>query len=75
MNDLNLGAKTSGKNSLLNVDTGGILMLNDCLVCGKQNSNVVYMPCMHGVHCPNDATVFQRCPLCDQEVSSMFNVF
>ena len=75
MNDLNSTSTRSGQNSLLNADVGGMLVLNDCLVCGAQNKNVVYMPCMHGVHCPNDATIFQRCPLCEQEVTSMFNIF
>ena len=74
-NDLNSVDKRSGQNSLLNVDAAGMLVLNDCLVCGKQNKNVVYMPCMHGVHCPNDATIFQRCPLCEQEVTAMYNIF
>ena len=75
MNGLNLVDKRSGQNSLLSVDAAGMLVLNDCLVCGKQNKNVVYMPCMHGVHCPNDATISLRCPLCEQEVTSMYNIF
>ena len=75
MNDLNLADKKSKEFSLLNADAGGMLVLMDCLVCGKQNKNVVYMPCMHGVHCPNDATILQRCPLCEQEVTSMYNIF
>lgn len=75
MNDLNLADKKSRQYSLLNADASGMLVLNDCLVCGKQNKNVVYMPCMHGVHCPSDATIFQRCPLCEQEVTGLYNIF
>ena len=75
LNDLNSASTRSGQNSLLNADVGGMLVLNDCLVCSAQDKNVVYMPCMHGVHCPNDATILQRCPLCEQEVTSMFNIF
>ena len=75
INDLNLTETRNEQNGLLNANIGDMLVLNDCLVCGEQNKNVVYMPCKHGVHCPNDATIFQRCPLCDQEVTSMFNIF
>jgi len=67
--------KTTSHSSMLNADTGGMLILKECLVCEKPNRNVVYMPCMHGVHCPDDATIFQKCPLCDQEVTGLYNVF
>jgi len=67
--------KSISHSSMLNADTGRMLILKECLVCERPNRNVVYMPCMHGVHCPDDATIFQKCPLCDQEVTGMYNVF
>ena len=77
MNDFSITEKKSSTphSSMLNADTGGMLILKECLVCERPNRNVVYMPCMHGVHCPDDATIFQKCPLCDQEVTGMYNVF
>ena len=75
MNNFSLEEKKTTHSSMLNADTSGMLILKECLVCERPNRNVVYMPCMHGVHCPDDATIFQKCPLCDQEVTGMFNVF